>query len=971
MNDPVIINLQSTKVYVFSDSVLCFGKVLQHPECNEAWKNRVAGVRAERSYRDYDAINGESTEFEWNIFPGFTSLQLCDKISNLLRSLGQTPETFTGRILFMTMFNDISCDRYDNKDECLKNAEFVKTFPRRFGIGQWSFIGPSSEKRWYPSENSPQGAWDHVAEEMLLKFAASGHPIFRSTTPLSRGRLKSKGKGKVSIHFIADQDTVDTIYRIILSVSQLGVYGAVAAICDEHGSHYDGTVQPVILVGQSIVLGGIKAEVPVHDEEPRNDQIILQQYVQQVESLSPERVSKFCKEAGFMRFVEVGQYFVTRDAGEFQQTVACREYTLPRDDQASEPKGWIGGNTRIGPVLEVTTSSQHFKYGIEIRIESVNKDNSHSWVRISYGTVKYVNDSIEDNTENPADSQEEESVQTSSSVVAARSKAKAKPQPREYTGTTTVPLRERKWIDVEPSKQDLESYDLSKKVVNLLRHNQKLHREEDGAIQFYKIKFHLRDHHSQIQNWSDDRWKACVAAGGGSKRRYQYCSDNLGTILYLRALQGHSGSNLIDPALQDNVLIRPGIFPYIYHVGSNFNLHSIISNGLIPGGQNLSRRQTVFFLPVDPRNESHRDPEYIDYSVPRHARYLQNTWKRHQDTVFWIDIDLGIIKEGLRFYQTRSNAIILQGALPANCIVRAERLRNGEKLHERKYLSPRPPPKISLKHDLHWSKGKDQGSTVEHRPVGKLVQQSLGETLQSGSSKPTQFPKPIEDRTGQPVTQEIVGKLQEEFSSSDRSGQPDREERLHKVQEDGHLKNRDDADKFNLAMDDENIDFNISGIPDATVKRTQSINIHDFIQRIENHPQKEAIQNDLEQHPRPIHPRQTFRKAMIEVGRSEKIIKEMDQLASENHTYKATKAEIDVYRGNWWIHSNVANFDSVPARHQPDFKKALSTMHRLKKAEDEKQYTKWSQSSSSSSWQWHANWWESDYEYSPRKWYDH
>ena len=115
----------------------------------------------------------------------------------------------------------------------------------------------------------------------------------------------------------------------------------------------------------------------------------------------------------------------------------------------------------------------------------------------------------------------------------------------------------------------------------------------------------------------------------------------------------------------------------------------------------------------------------------------------------------------------------------------------------------------------------------------------------------------------------------------------------------------------------------------------------------------------------------TFRMAMIEVGRSEKIIKEMDQLASENHTYKATKAEIDVYRGNWWIHSNVANFDSVPTRHQLDFKKALSTMHRLKQAEDEKQYAKWSQSSSSSSWQWQTNWWESDYEYSPQRWYDH
>ena len=135
INDPVIINLQSTKVYVFSDSVLCLGKVLQHPECNEALKNRVAGVRAERSYRDYDAINGESTEFEWNIFPGFTTLQLCDKISDLLSSIGQTPETFTGRILYMSMFNDISCDKNDNKDECLRNANIVKTFAGRFGFG--------------------------------------------------------------------------------------------------------------------------------------------------------------------------------------------------------------------------------------------------------------------------------------------------------------------------------------------------------------------------------------------------------------------------------------------------------------------------------------------------------------------------------------------------------------------------------------------------------------------------------------------------------------------------------------------------------------------------------------------------------------------------------------------------------------------------------------------------------------------
>ena len=240
-----------------------------------------------------------------------------------------------------------------------------------------------------------------------------------------------------------------------------------------------------------------------------------------------------------MRVVEVGQYFVTKDTGDLRKfhSVACREYTLPRDHPASQPRGWIQGYTRIGPVLEITTSFQHFKCGIKIRIESVNQDDSHSWVRISYGTVKYVIDSIQDNTEILADPQEEQIPQTSTSVVAARSKVKAKPQPKELAGTTaTIPIHERRWIDIEPSKQDLASYDLSKKVINFLRHNQTLQREENGAIEFCKIKFHLRNHHSQIHNWSDDRWKACLAAGGGSKRRYQYCSDNLGTILHLSVL---------------------------------------------------------------------------------------------------------------------------------------------------------------------------------------------------------------------------------------------------------------------------------------------------------------------------------------------------------------------------------------------------------------------------------------------------
>ena len=90
-----------------------------------------------------------------------------------------------------------------------------------------------------------------------------------------------------------------------------------------------------------------------------------------------------------------------------------------------------------------------------------------------------------------------------------------------------------------------------------------------------------------------------MGGGGGIKIRLQYCTDSSGAILYLRALQGHSGRNLIDPSLQDDVSIQSNFFHYIYHVGC-----AIINSGLIPGGQNLNNRLTVFFLPIDPRDRS-------------------------------------------------------------------------------------------------------------------------------------------------------------------------------------------------------------------------------------------------------------------------------------------------------------------------------------------------------------------------------
>ena len=189
-----------------------------------------------------------------------------------------------------------------------------------------------------------QRIWDNIAEKMLLEFAESGYPNFRATTPLSRGQLKSKGHGKLSIHYAADQETIDTIFRTIISANQLSLYGAVANICEEYESLHDRSGRPDVLMGQSIVLSEIKAEVPLESDDPAYRNLLLHRYEERIETLSQEnRVSKFCMDAVFISVVEIGQYFMTKDTAEFSQfrAVACCEYTLPRDEDASEPKGWI------------------------------------------------------------------------------------------------------------------------------------------------------------------------------------------------------------------------------------------------------------------------------------------------------------------------------------------------------------------------------------------------------------------------------------------------------------------------------------------------------------------------------------------------------------------------------------------------------------------------------------------------------
>ena len=376
---------------------------------------------------------------------------------------------------------------------------------------------------------------------------------------------------------------------------------------------------------------------------------------------------------------------------------------------------------------------------------------------------------------------------------ACGSKAKAKPQRRDSasSSTRTILIGERTWTDVESEKYSLSDYAVSKKLIHRLRHGN-LPRENDGAIEFWRIKDDLQKHFQHCHHWSDDKWKKTMAGGGGNKKRYQYCTVSSGTILYLRALQGHSGRNLIVPTLQDNVLIPNNFFECIYHVGCAINLHSIVNSGLIPGGQNLSNTQTVFFLLVDPMDKKHKDLGTIDLNAPRHAQRMHKAWKRHQNTVYWVDINLAL-KKGLKFYQTRSNAIILHETLPAYGIPKVVSMETGEVIHEKVYASPRPPPKISLKHD--WM--KELVPEVAQRPDGQVFS-----TIQKFPIKPTKYPNPDHDRTGQPVVETGAHQTRssddsksfnvEDKTAHNRTGQPVVETGAHQT------RSSDDSKSFNV-----------------------------------------------------------------------------------------------------------------------------------------------------------------------------
>ena len=288
--------------------------------------------------------------------------------------------------------------------------------------------------------------------------------------------------------------------------------------------------------------------------------------------------------------------------------------------------------------------------------------------------------------------------------------------------------------------------------------------------------------------------------------------------------------NDISCGTKENVVIPSGVFQYIYHIGCGFNLHSRINTW--------------------------------------RSEFLHNAWKRHQDAVFWVDINLAI-RKGLTFCQTRSNAIILQGILPAYCIPKVVRLKTGE---------------VFFRESIHvtstttkdeWT--KELGSKVVQQPEGETVRQPVvRQTKFFQSTQPS--PNPIRDRLGRlddmkderkrPVlkrsmfilfTKNSVLQIEQgDLLLTHTAAAQDDSQVYHEANtlniDDEVLRKRmeksivvHDENHEPMMVNEADMDFRIPGLPHSVVKHAQSTSVRELIQKIENHPNRHALQQDLRQ----------------------------------------------------------------------------------------------------------------------------
>ena len=195
----------------------CMGEMRSDP--NAAWMNQNEWYSQNNHFKELNRIDGMPTEFEWKIFPGFTTLGLLEKIHDLTKDLQCGLEQFNDRIIYLSMYNDIVWRENGNTKECNHNFIEVSKSARRFRCSRWSFLEPGSEKKRYKNcSDKPDGNLDRTAEMMILKLSTES------------GR---KEHGKQSTQFNYNERNIEMLLHTVICVNQLSIHRALADLCKE------------------------------------------------------------------------------------------------------------------------------------------------------------------------------------------------------------------------------------------------------------------------------------------------------------------------------------------------------------------------------------------------------------------------------------------------------------------------------------------------------------------------------------------------------------------------------------------------------------------------------------------------------------------------------------------------------------------------------------------------------------------
>ena len=185
-----VVSLSCAKVYVFSDSVLCFGKMSENPLSNIVWEDKLTWFKSSSEYITLDTNRWWANRVRVEYFPCSSA----NKVQEFLSKMSVQPEDVTGRIIFMSMFNDIPCGSQENKQECESSSQLVSICAKRFSPGRWSFLGLGSEKKWYSTlECKPQGGMGQSCRANDVDICRKQHTQFSvPRVPCPEERSKAK-----------------------------------------------------------------------------------------------------------------------------------------------------------------------------------------------------------------------------------------------------------------------------------------------------------------------------------------------------------------------------------------------------------------------------------------------------------------------------------------------------------------------------------------------------------------------------------------------------------------------------------------------------------------------------------------------------------------------------------------------------------------------------------------------------------